>query len=120
MKGLRVKQQNLPLSASPILGDGVDVTKLPDGHLCCAQCGKFRMEAWVTMGKVTCGCVSCGHATALLFPTTVVMPSDGKFTCKKHPSAASIIISNHGIICIGCEKCKNEVRINVKEDGLIA
>ncbi len=132
-KGLRVKRVPMALSTS-VLGHDIDATKLPEGHLTCGKCGRFRFEASMQGDnfRIELGCVECGEAFRLLLPLGVEIgkpnpwgsnahvPTNGKFTCLKHPSKAMIVIHNVETVCIGCEACKTEIRIILpKEKGLV-
>ena len=126
---LRVKAVDLPISTSPVLGDGIDVTKMPDGHLSCSQCQGFKFECWVYLDahRLECGCLKCGWSCRLLFPIDVDLMAFGKsgrFTCMRrsgvnndcfaHKDLGMIIIHSGETISIGCEKCRTEVDIKVK------
>lgn len=114
---LRVKQSDLPMSSSPILGMGIDVATLPEGHAACPVCSGFRFEPWMYLDnrRVEMGCLKCGASYRFLFPLGILLPeAQGRFTCKKHPTAGFIAIHNTDILCIGCEKCATEIRIPTK------
>lgn len=120
---LRVKQVNLPAHESPILGVGVDVMTLPEGHACCSKCSGHLFECWVygDNHRVELGCLQCGHPTRYLFPLDVDMPNkQGRFTCNRHPDKGMVLIHNIDIISIGCEKCYTEIDFKLKnKHGLI-
>lgn len=116
---LTVKGVKLPLSTDKILGDGIDVTTLPEGHLTCVGCGGHRFECWVYLDnhRLELGCPKCSHSYRLLFPLDVSISKfgqTGRFTCFKHPQKYFILIKNLETICIGCEQCKTEVQIKLK------
>lgn len=122
-RGLAVKDVLLPLSTSKVLGSGIDVTALPEGHLSCIQCKKHLFECWL-MGdnfRIEMGCINCNASYRLLFPLDVIMPeAKGRFTCKRHPNNGMILIHNVDVISIGCEKCYTEIDIKLrKAQGLI-
>jgi hypothetical protein len=126
---LRVHATELPLSASGILGAGIDVTTLPEGHLSCPQCQGFKFECWVFLDahKIECGCMKCGWSCRLLIPMDVNIDQFGKsgrFTCMRrnnalahpfiHENKGMIIIHNSGTLSVGCEACKTEIDIKLK------
>lgn len=119
---LRVKEMTMPVNQSPILGLGIDVTAIPDGHLACVKCKGYKFECSI-MGdfhRLECGCIGCGEAYRLLFPVDCPLPpQSGRFTCFKHKDKAMIVISNSGIICVGCESCKTEIRIRTRTESNI-
>ena len=118
---LRVKEVSMPASESPLLGIGIDVTSLPEGHLSCINCHTHKFECWLygDNHRIEMGCLECGHSYRLLFPITVQMPPEqGRFTCKTHPDKGMILIHNVDTVCIGCELCYTEIQFKVKE-GLI-
>lgn len=120
---LAVKQVALPIITSPILGTGIDATTLPEGHLGCATCGRHLFECWVygDAHRIEMGCVECNSNYRLLFPLDVVMPpTQGRFTCKRHPDKAMVLIHNVDVVCVGCESCYTEIQFKLrKADGLI-
>lgn len=116
---LRVKQVDLPITQDKILGTGIDIVTLPDGHLCCAKCSDHRFECWVYLDnhRLEMGCMKCNESYRLLFPLDVPLSpfrNTGRYTCRQHPEAGSILIKNMETVCIGCEKCFREVRIQLK------
>lgn len=115
---LRVKEVNLPMIDSPILGYGVDVTALPEGHASCPQCGKHLFECWLygDNHRIEMGCMECNANYRLLFPLDVNMPAQqGRFTCKRHPEKGMVLIHNVDVISIGCESCYTEIDIKLKK-----
>jgi hypothetical protein len=113
---LRVREASLPLATSPILGNGIDATTLPEGHLSCVRCKGYKFEAWVYMDahRLEMGCVQCNENYRLLFPMDVTLPMDGRFICKKHPEKAMVLIHNVDVVCVGCESCRSEIQIFLK------
>lgn len=114
---MRVKEIALPFISSPILGHGIDVTALPEGHLSCPMCKKHLFEAslYGDNHRIEMGCISCNWSCRLLFPLDVSLPEkQGRFTCKKHPTKGMVCIHNVDTISIGCESCKTEINIKVK------
>jgi hypothetical protein len=124
---LRVKARSLP-DASPILGEGVDVMAIPDGHLSCPKCQGFRWECWVVLDahRLELGCFSCGYSARLFFPLDIDLfkfGASGRFTCLRwdketgkipvHQDKAMIVIKNSDVLCVGCEACRTEVRIDL-------
>lgn len=119
---MRVKEVNLPAAESPLLGVGIDVTTLPEGHLSCVKCHGYKFEAWIYGDnfRVEMGCIECNHSYRLLFPLTCQMPpQQGRFTCFNHPKKAMILIHNVDTVCIGCESCYSEIQFKVKEGIII-
>ena len=119
---LRVKEVNLPLMNSPILGAGIDATTLPEGHLSCPQCKGHLWEAWVMMDahRVEMGCRDCNWKCRILFPLDVVFHHSGRWTCSAHPEKGVVLIHNVDVINIGCEKCFRDVSFQLKKaQGLI-
>jgi hypothetical protein len=122
---LRVKETKLPEMQSKLLGNGLDVMSLPEGHLCCPKCSGYKFECWVILDshRLEMGCMACGDSTRLLFPLDVDLLAFGKagrFTCKRHPKAGMILIHNVDVISCGCEKCNTEVDIKLKKaSGLV-
>ena len=114
---LRVKEVNLPLATSPLLGSGIDVTAMPEGHFACAYCKGYKFEVSI-MGdfkRLEAGCMECGHAYRFLFPMDCPMPPNvGRFTCFKHKAKGMIVISNSGKLCVGCEVCKTQIVFDIK------
>ncbi len=118
---MRVREQVLPASENVLLGEGIDVTKLPEGHLACWRCKGYKFECSLQGDnfRVECGCISCNEAYRLLFPITCPMPEQkGRFTCHRHPDKAMIVIHNVGYLSIGCELCKTQIIFKIQE-GLI-
>jgi hypothetical protein len=126
---LRVKACELPLSMSGILGAGIDVMSLPEGHLSCPVCYGFKFECWVYLDnhRLELGCMKCGWSCRLLFPLDIdLMPfgKSGRYTCMRwdkethtipiHRNCGMIIIHNTDVLSIGCEKCRTEVDIKLK------
>lgn len=114
---LRVKEMNLPLATGVLLGSGIDVTTLPEGHMSCTNCSGFRFEASLFLDnfRIELGCIGCGKAYRLLFPVDCPLPeSKGRWTCFKHKDKAVIIIHNSGKLCIGCESCRSQVIFDVR------
>ena len=70
---LRVKASELPLSSFGVLGAGIDVTALPEGHMSCPQCQGFKFECSVFLDahRLECGCMKCGWSCRLLFPMDI-------------------------------------------------
>lgn len=125
---LRVKATELPLSQSGILGAGIDVMNLPEGHMSCPQCQGFKFECWVYLDnhRLELGCVKCGWSCRLLFPLDIdLMPfgKSGRYACTRwdkghkyyiHRDLGMILIHNVDTLSIGCEKCRTEVDIKLK------
>lgn len=114
---LRVKEMTLPLATSEVLGSGIDVTTLPEGHLSCSKCSGYKFEAWMHLDnyRLECGCIECGNSFRLLFPIDCPLPPlSGRYTCKKHPEKGMIIIHNVDKLCVGCELCKTEIIFDIK------
>jgi len=131
---LRVNDVSLPLATSELLGSGIDVMTLPEGHLSCAKCGKHLFECWVYLDnhRIEMGCMNCGASYRLLFPLDVDLLSpfsgkSGRFSCLRrkkghflHQNKGMVLIHNVDTICIGCELCNSEVQIKLKKaEGLI-
>lgn len=129
---LRVKSVDIPTNYSPLLGTGIDVTTLPEGHLACPKCKEYRFECWVYLDnhRIEMGCIRCNWPCRLLFPLDVSIPgNNGRFTCSRtrakgkpvdHRRKGMILIHNIDIISIGCELCSNEMIIKLKKaQGLI-
>lgn len=111
---LRVKEVELPASSSPILGAGIDVMTLPEGHLSCVKCHGHRFECWLygDNHRLEMGCMKCNENYRLLFPMDVKWPQrHGRFVCQRHPTKAMILIHNIDVVSIGCELCKTEIDI---------
>lgn len=114
---LRVKEMNLPLATSKILGSGIDVTTLPEGHMSCNNCSGYKFEAHMYLDnyRLECGCMSCGNSFRLLFPLDCPLPEiSGRFSCFRHPHKGMIIIHNSGSLCIGCECCKSQIIFEIR------
>ena len=126
---MRVKAHELPLSMSGVLGAGIDVMNLPEGHLSCPVCQGFKFECWVFLDnhRLECGCMKCGWSCRLLFPMDIDLSQFGKtgrFTCLRrdsethehliHEHCGMIIIHNTDVLSVGCEKCRTEVDIKLK------
>lgn len=116
---LRVKEVTIPESHSKLLGSGIDVNTLPEGHLSCPHCKQSKFECWVYLDahRLEMGCSNCGFSCRLLFPLDVsLMPfhSAGRFTCKRHPTEGMVLIKNMETICVGCAKCYTEIQIKLK------
>lgn len=124
-RGLQVKGVPLKTDVSGVLGSGIDVMSLPEGHLSCDKCGGHRFEAWVFLDdqRLEMGCCHCGNSYRLMFPMDVSLSPFGKkgrYQCAKHNGAGVILIHNVDVLSIGCEKCWREVRIPLrKSNGLI-
>lgn len=121
---MRVKAFEDVLSSSSILGDGIDVLKMPDSHLCCNKCKGFSFECWVYLDthRIELGCLKCGDATRLLLPLDIdlsVFGKAGRFTCFKHGDKGFIIIKNNNVLCVGCESCRTQILLKLKSDSLI-
>ncbi len=121
---LQCKEVVLPLATNPLLGTGIDVMTLPEGHLCCSQCKGHMWECWVYLDKkrLVMGCFKCGHDCIMLFPFDVSLSpfrNQGRFTCKRHPDKGMVLIHNTDVVCVGCEKCFTEVRIVTKTQNNI-
>lgn len=114
---LRVKELSLPLATSSILGDGIDVTTLPEGHFCCVHCKEYKFECSI-MGdfhRLEAGCMNCGHAYRFLFPLDCPLPPrKGRFQCFKHMNKGMIVIHNIDKICVGCELCKTQIVFDIR------
>lgn len=119
---LFVHAVELPQSKDKILGTGIDVMNLPEGHLCCAQCGNHRFECWVYLDahRLECGCQKCGWSCRLLFPLDVSLGrfrQPGRFVCKRHPNKGFVIIHNTDTLSCGCELCNTEVNIKLRTES---
>ena len=112
---LRVRAYEAPLKGDKILGEGIDILSMPDGHLSCAQCQSPWMECQVCLDshRLEVGCCKCGWNTRVLFPIDVDLfkLGNGIFSCKKHPGNEMVVIKNDDTVCIGCRYCKTEARI---------
>lgn len=120
---LRVREVTLPAASSPLLGTGIDVMALPEGHLSCIKCKGYKFEFWLygDSHRVEMGCIECNATYRLLFPLDVDMPrKQGRFTCQKHPTKHFVVIHNIDILSIGCEACRTEINFQLKKkQGLI-
>lgn len=121
---LRVKEVQLPLATSEVLGSGIDVMSLPEGHLTCAKCHSHLFECWVYLDahRLEMGCQNCGYSYRLLFPYDIPLSpfrNQGRFTCKRHPESGMILIHNVDVISVGCEKCFSEVQIKLRNSNNI-
>lgn len=119
---LRVKQIDLPESKSPLLGAGIDVMTLPEGHMSCSKCSGYKWEAWVGLDnhRLEMGCLGCGHSCRLLFPLDIDLMAfggSGRFVCKKHPSKGMVLIHNSGYLCVGCESCRTEATVQLRTES---
>jgi len=110
---LRVKEISVPLSTDTVLGQGIDVMKLPEGHFCCNKCHGYKFEISMLLDnfRLEAGCMNCNEAYRFLFPVDCPLPPvSGRYSCRKHPSKGMIIIHNVGKLCIGCESsCKTQI-----------
>ena len=114
---LRVKEVQLAQSESKILGTGIDVMTLPDGHLSCSKCSGYKFECWVYLDnhRIEMGCMGCGDSCRLLFPYDISLPGNGgRYSCKRHPKGAMIVIHNTDVLCIGCELCSSQMLIQLR------
>jgi hypothetical protein len=114
---LAVRAAVLPATSSPILGTGIDVMTLPEGHLCCVKCGKHLFECWISAdtNRIEMGCLRCNESYRLLFPMDVIIPCKfSRFVCRKHPNKGMVLIHNVDIISVGCESCTSEMQIKLK------
>lgn len=121
---LRVRDSSLPISKNQILGEGIDVMALPEGHMSCATCKGYKFECWVYMDqhRLEMGCMKCNESYRLVFPYDVSLSPFGRmgrFYCKRHPTKGMILIHNVDTLCIGCELCVSEVRIFLKSNSNI-
>lgn len=116
---LRVKEMLLPIATSSILGEGIDVTAIPDGHFSCSYCKGYKFETSIIgdFHRLEAGCMDCGHAYRFLFPIDCPLPpQQGRFSCFKHKTKGMIIISNSGKLCVGCEDCKTQIIFDIKTE----
>lgn len=116
---MRVKEFSAPLDEHVVLGQGIDVTKMPDSHLCCSKCSGFYFEAWLLLDarRIEMGCLKCGKMERILFPVDLKLErfgTNGRFTCKRHPTKGMVLIKNQETVCIGCECCVTEIQIKVR------
>jgi hypothetical protein len=117
-KGLRVKEISIPLTTDSILGSGIDVTSLPEGHFSCQICKGFKFDCDIMLDyhRLEVGCRECGKAYRFLFPIDLPLPAQkGRFTCKKHPDKGMIIIHNVGMFSCGCESCATQIVFDVRK-----
>ena len=116
---IRVKAYEAPLTGSKILGQGIDMMSMPDGHVACAACQNPFFECWVYLDnhRVEIGCMKCGNSYRLLFPLDVDLSqfAGGRFVCFRHPNSGMVIIKNTDCVCIGCQLCKSQVTISLKK-----
>lgn len=114
---LRVKQFEMPLMTSKLLGSGIDVMTLPEGHMSCVQCQGYKFECWNygDSHRIELGCMACGESYRLLFPLDIVLPEkQGRYSCLRHPSKGMIVIHNIDVLSVGCECCYTEMNIQLK------
>lgn len=134
---MRVKETSLPQNNSGVLlGRGIDVTNLPEGHLCCSKCHGYKFECWMfgDNRRIEMGCIECGESERLLFPLDVELAKatptqylgqynalgEGRFQCRRHPDKAMVLIHNVDVVSIGCECCFTEMNICLrKAKGII-
>ena len=122
---LRVKAAELPLSVNKILGTGIPVNNLPEGHLSCSMCQSPFFEAWVYLDKhrLEMGCCKCGHSYRLLFPLDAELKAfenSGRWTCPQHPDKGMVLIHNTDVVSVGCQLCWRQVNIQLKKaTGLV-
>jgi hypothetical protein len=118
-RGLKVKDVLVSaLDRSDVLGVGIDVMALPEGHLVCNKCKKHKFECWIYGDNyvIEMGCMECGESYRLLFPIDAKLPDKaGRFTCLRHPGKGMILIHNTDVIGIGCESCFTEIRICLRK-----
>lgn len=112
---MRVKEVKLPVTQG-VLGTGIDVMNLPEGHLSCGKCSGYRFEAWMfgSNYRVECGCMSCGESVRLLFPMDIIIP-EGRFTCSRHPEKGMVILHNVDVVSVGCEKCITQINFDLRK-----
>lgn len=111
-KGLRVREISVPLATDVVLGSGIDVMTLPEGHFACNKCHGHKFECSIILdhSRLEVGCVNCNASYRFLFPLDCPLPPHkGRFSCKKHPEKGMIIIHNMGKLCVGCESCKTQI-----------
>lgn len=114
---LRVKEVSLPLATSEVLGLGIDVMTLPEGHFACVGCKGYRFECSMILDsyRLEAGCMGCGKAYRFLFPFDCPLPSvSGRYSCFRHPDKGMVVIHNVGKLCVGCEKCRTQVIFDLK------
>lgn len=116
---LHVRAVNLPVTDDRILGSGIDVMNLPEGHLACAKCQSPFFECWVflSLSRIEMGCIRCGYSNRLNFPYDIslsMFKKMGRFTCAKHPDKGIVLIHNVDVISLGCQCCWREMRIPLK------
>lgn len=126
---LRVKEVTLPAAFSNVLGEGLDVTALPEGHFSCIRCKGYLFECNI-MGdfhRLEVGCMGCGHAYRFLFPLDCPLPpQQGRFMCYRrrdrlgrplnHQDKGMVIIHNSGKLCVGCEACATQIIFTTKTE----
>lgn len=134
---LRVKESALPVT-STILGKGIDIMTMPEGHLCCGKCSGYKFECWMygDNRRIEMGCMGCGESTRLYLPMDVKLDDvagtwkffgaegsfgrtdavgEGRFVCRKHPTKGMILIHNVDVVSIGCESCFTELNICLRK-----
>ena len=115
---LRVKANEAPLSGDKVLGQGIDVVKMPEGHVACPMCDTPYFECWVGLDnhRIEIGCCKCGWDTRLLLPIETDLKEflNGKFTCFKHPKGQMVIIKNIDMLCVGCRYCRTQIVLDLK------
>lgn len=118
---LRVKAWEAPLTGDRILGNGIDIVKSPDGHLSCPVCQGFKFEVskYGDTARLEIGCVKCNWSERILLPADCNLSNlpNGRFTCFKHKERGMIVIKNGEALCLGCESCKTQVVISIKNKG---
>lgn len=115
---MRVRAHEAPLTGDKILGEGIDIISMPDGHLACPMCASPYMECQVALDRhrLEVGCCRCGWSTRILFPYDIdlfVLGGNGIFRCKKHANEM-VVIKNDDTVCIGCRYCNTEARIKLR------
>jgi hypothetical protein len=121
---LRVRASELPITGSKILGEGIDISVAPDGHLSCPGCQRFRFEV-SKLGdshRLEIGCMHCGWNTRLLLPIDCDLSrlDNGRFSCLKHKDRGMVIIKNNTALCIGCESCATQIVLDMRSNtGLV-
>lgn len=120
-KGLRVREFNLPQNPGLLIGD-IDVMVLPEGHLCCSKCHQYKFEPWVYLDnhRINLGCLECGNEVRLLFPLDISLPGNtGRYACKRHPKKGFVVIHNIDVLSIGCELCRTEIQVKLRNTNNI-
>lgn len=133
---MRVKQSALPVSAT-VLGKGIDVMSMPEGHLCCGKCGGYKFECWMfgDNRRIEMGCMNCNESTRLYFPMDIKLDEyagttigygrtdalgEGRFVCRRHKNKGMILVHNIDVVSIGCEACFTEINICLrKSKGIV-